>query len=113
MSDHTYPIMDALRSALENLNDPDWGTNHLLGVDSEVVNDYLVAVGGPTRWFRVVSYPESDGGGVKRVEYHDSWSSGVERRWRSAPRSGSTGSSVTLDDDEAQQLLDVLGLDWG
>lgn len=99
MNDHTYPIMNALKSALDDLNDPDWGMNHLLGVDTEVVNDYLVAVGGPTRWFRVVSYLETDGGGVKRVEYHDSWSSGAE--------------SVTLNDDEAQQLLDVLGLDWG
>ena len=99
MNDHTYLIMNALKSALDDLNDPDWGMNHLLGVDTEVVNDYLVAVGGPTRWFRVVSYPEQEGGGVKRVEYHDSWSSGAE--------------SVTLNDDEAQQLLDVLGLDWG
>lgn len=120
--DHTTPMTESWASTLESIqagvraqeaddegrdrdDEQDSTLDELvLCVDTEIVRDVMLSVGGPTRFVRFIfSADSSDFGAeyasisdVKRVEYHDSW--------------GANGvTSITLNEDESEQMVAAFG----
>lgn len=112
MNDHTYPIMDSLRSSMEDITeavreehrrDEGEGGEHstldelVLCVEVQTIKDVMLGVGGPTRWIRFVFNSDSvDEMDLHRVEFHDSWGA-------------NDITSVTLSDEETATVVDALG----
>jgi hypothetical protein len=83
----------------------DYRSTYVLGVDTEIIRDVMLGVGGPTRFVRFVCYGNDDAERtedylreleLKRCEFHYSW--------------GANGvTSVVLADDETAAMIDAFG----
>lgn len=100
MRDHQHPMRDSLAARLDQIRGydvpederDDWSpADDVLDISTHRVHDIVLAIGGPTQFFRVWS----SGGDVDRVEYHDSWA------WPT--------DVVQLTDDEAAAVVDAFG----
>lgn len=92
MQDHQHSMRDSLAARLEQIRGDDWSpAGDVLDVSAHRVHDIVLAVGGPTQFFRVWS----SGGDVDSVEYHDSWAWPID--------------VVQLTDNEAAEVVDAFG----
>lgn len=126
MNDHTTPMTDSWANTLEDIqlavqeqenrdNDTEFSgmtdtvDDLVLCVDTEIIRDVMLGVGGPTRFVRFIFSADSEykregiiqretfgTADVKRIEYHDSW--------------GANGvTSITLNDDETAEMVAAFG----
>lgn len=104
-NDNERSIVDSMKARLAQLRGEDaveeyddgesyspWKID-ILSVDHNYSTDIVLAVGGPTQFFRVY---HTEDGEVLWIEYHDSWS---------------TFGEVRLSVDEESELLEAIGWD--
>ena len=91
-----HPDVETMKDRLEQIQNHEDGTA-ILSIDTRRVDDVMVALNGPTHWFRIWSAD----GELLWVDWHMSDGEGVAAR-----------DGLRLSDDEAQELADAIGWDF-